>query len=84
MSDIEVDSQGMEVRSESEDSDSCDSINDFLTESSEEEEDDEADPEWFPPPKDAKRVSKPPVRFADQVFDSSEEEETSDDESESE
>ena len=83
-SDIEVDSEGMEVRSE-DDSDSGDSINDFLTESSEEEEeDDEADPEWFPPPKDAKRVSKPPVRFADQVFDSSEEEETSDDESESE
>ena len=52
-SDIEVDDQGMEVRSESEDSDSCDSINEFLTESSEEEEDDEADPEWFPP-KDAK------------------------------
>jgi hypothetical protein len=84
-SDIEVDSEGMEVRSESEDSDSCDSINEFVTESSEEEEEeDEADPEWFPPPKDAKRVSVKPVRFADQVFDSSEDEDTSDDESESE
>ena len=73
----------MEVRAE-DDSDLCDSINDFVTSSSEEEEDDEDDPEWLPPkPKDAKRVSKPPVRFADQVFDSSEDEETSD-ESESE
>ena len=83
-SDIEVDDQGMEVRSE-DDSDSCDSINEFVTESSEEEEeDDEADPEWFPPPKDAKRISVKPVRFCDEVFDSSEEEEeTTDDESES-
>ena len=85
-SDIEVDDQGMEVRSDDSESDSCDSSNEFLTESSEEEEeDDEADPEWLPsPPKDKKRISVKPVRFADQVFDSSEEEETTDDESESE
>ena len=83
-SDIEVDDQGMEVRSDDSESDSCDSINDFITSSSEEEEEeDDSDPEWFPPPKDAKRVSVKPVRFADEVFDSSEEEETSD-ESESE
>ena len=81
-SDIQVDSEGMEVRSE-DDSDSGDSINDFLTESTEEEEEDDSDPEWFPPPKDKKRISVKPVRFADEVFDSSEEEETSD-ESESE
>ena len=82
-SDIEVDDQGMEVRSDDSESDSCDSINEFVTESSEEEEED-SDPEWFPPPKDKKRVSVKPVRFADQVFDSSEDEDTSDDESESE
>ena len=84
-SDIEVDDQGMEVRSE-DDSDSDGSMKDFVTESSEEEEeDDEDDPEWLPPkPKDAKRVSKPPVRFAEQVFESEEEEETSDESSESE
>ena len=83
-SDIEVDDKGMEVRSE-DDSDSDGSMKDFVTESSEEEEeDDEDDPEWLPPkPKDAKRVSVKPVRFADEVFDSSEDEETSD-ESESE
>ena len=83
-SDIEVDDQGREVRSE-DDSDSDGSMKDFVTESSEEEEeDDESDPEWFPPPKDKKRISVKPVRFADQVFDSSEDEETTDDESESE
>ena len=83
-SDIEVDDQGMEVRSDDSESDSCDSINDFITSSSEEEEEDDSDPEWLPPPpKDKKRVSVKPVRFADEVFDSSEEEETTDDESES-
>ena len=83
-SDIEVDDQGMEVRSE-DDSDSDGSMKDFVTESSEEEEeDDESDPEWFPPPKDKKRISVKPVRFADQVFDSSEDEETSDESSDSE
>jgi hypothetical protein len=84
-SDIEVDDQGMKVRSDDSESDGG-SINEFVTESSEEEEDDEddSDPEWFPPPKHAKRVSKPPVRFCDEVFDSSEDEETTDDESESE
>lgn len=69
-SDIELDSDGYEIRSE--DSRSSGSLRDFVSYT-----DDDSDPEWLPPPKNVKRVIVKPVRFADQVFQSSEEEESS-------
>jgi len=68
-SDIQYDSDEYEVRSV--DSRSSGSLKEFIDTS------DDSDPDWFPPPKHSKRVVAKPVRFAEEVFESSEEEESS-------
>lgn len=69
-SDIELDSDGCEVRSD--DSQTTGSLADFISDDSEYTD---GDADWFPPPTDKKRVSVKPVLFAQEVFDSTEEEE---------
>ena len=76
MSDSEeilVDSDGCEVRSD--DSDTEGSLADFVAET----DDESSDPEWLPPtPRKSTRLRRKPVRFADEVYESEEEEDSDD------
>ena len=66
-----VDSDGCEIRSD-DGSDSTGSLADFI-------DDTESDPEWLPPtPRKSTRLRRKPVRFADEVYESEEEEDSED------